>query len=159
MQIYKKISRHNHFVNIFFHSCSFWHIFRPTVSPNPHIMNRGTVLIYSQHTLQATLLAAIVSDCHSQIICSSNLAHTIEICQAQKPPLIIFLNTAPFMNGQRLTESIRSIGHYHPTIYVISWQQSEHTVLSLLECGVDQYMTFPICMTRLRSKAATYLHP
>jgi DNA-binding response OmpR family regulator len=35
---------------------------------------------------------------------------------------------------------------------VVSWQQAENVVLSLLECGVDQYFTFPICMGRLRNK-------
>ena len=38
--------------------------------------------------------------------------------------------------------------------YVVSWQQSEQTVLSLLECGVNQYLTFPVSLQRLRAKVA-----
>ena len=34
----------------------------------------------------------------------------------------------------------------------IAWHQSDETVLSLIECGVDQYMTFPLNPARLRSK-------
>jgi DNA-binding response OmpR family regulator len=41
---------------------------------------------------------------------------------------------------------------------VIAWQQAEQTVLSLLEEGVDQYMTFPICVNRLRSKILSLLN-
>ena len=40
---------------------------------------------------------------------------------------------------------------------MLTWQQAEQTVLSLLECGVDQYLTFPVSLARLRSKVAEEL--
>ena len=45
-----------------------------------------------------------------------------------------------------------------PLVYVVAWQQAEQTVLSLLECGVDQYMTFPVSLQRLRTKIANALN-
>ena len=43
-------------------------------------------------------------------------------------------------------------------VYVVAWQHSEQTVLSLLENGVDQYMTFPVNLQRLRGKVADELN-
>ena len=36
--------------------------------------------------------------------------------------------------------------------------QSEQAVLSLLECGVDQYMAFPLSLQRLRGKVSNELN-
>lgn len=65
---------------------------------------------------------------------------------------MIILSIRPFMNGSGLIADIRQRDKRRPPIYVVSWQQAENVVLSLLECGVDQYFTFPICMGRLRNK-------
>ena len=64
--------------------------------------------------------------------------------------MVIILAIAPLFEGSELITNIRATLRYRLPIYVISWQQSEHVVLSLLECGIDQYMTFPICMSRLK---------
>ena len=60
-------------------------------------------------------------------------------------------------NSDDLIADIRQRDKRRPPIYVVSWQQAENVVLSLLECGVDQYMTFPICMSRLRMKTEAQL--
>ena len=39
----------------------------------------------------------------------------------------------------------------------MAWQQAKQSVLSLLECGVDQYLTFPVSLQRLRTKVANEL--
>ena len=66
--------------------------------------------------------------------------------------MVIILGVRPFINGQEIVSLIRMRGSRHPVIYVIAWQQAEQIVLSLLECGVDQYLTLPISISRLQSK-------
>lgn len=44
-------------------------------------------------------------------------------------------------------------------VYVVSWLQSEQAVLSLLECGVDQYMAFPLSLQRLREQGVQRFEP
>ena len=52
----------------------------------------------------------------------------------------------------------RRNGLRRPVVYVVAWQHSEQTVLSLLENGADQYMTFPVNLQRLRGKVADELN-
>ena len=57
-----------------------------------------------------------------------------------------------------VVRTLRPAGLGRPLVYVVAWQQAEQTVLSLLECGVDQYMTFPVSLQRLRTKIANALN-
>ena len=59
---------------------------------------------------------------------------------------------------RRMLFDLRPAGLGRPLVYVVAWQQAEQTVLSLLECGVDQYMTFPVSLQRLRTKIANALN-
>lgn len=67
--------------------------------------------------------------------------------------MVVVLGAAGFLSGRFSAELFRRGTFGRPEIFVISWQHSERTVLDLLECGVDQYMTFPICLGRLMIKA------
>lgn len=74
------------------------------------------------------------------------------LCGRVSFDLVIVLRTAPFFCGRELIGRLRPEGLRRPLVYVVSWQQSEQTVLSLLECGVNQYLTFPVNLQRLRAK-------
>ena len=63
-----------------------------------------------------------------------------------------------FLTGCDVVRTLRPAGLGRPLVYVVAWQQAEQTVLSLLECGVDQYMTFPVSLQRLRTKIANALN-
>ncbi|MFI3279292.1 MAG: response regulator [Rikenellaceae bacterium] len=81
----------------------------------------------------------------------------IEICRDQRIDLIIFLSLTPYFSSMNIVEYLRSEIGYLPKVYVISHSHSQATILSLLECGVDQYLTFPINLYRLREKVYTQL--
>ena len=66
--------------------------------------------------------------------------------------------TSAFFTGCDVVRTLRPAGLGRPLVYVVAWQQAEQTVLSLLECGVDQYMTFPVSLQRLRTKIANALN-
>lgn len=71
--------------------------------------------------------------------------------------VVIFLQTTPFLTGGEWLSRLRPTTLRPPIIYVIAWQQSEEVVLSLLEQGVTQYLSFPISLPRLRVKVARQL--
>lgn len=115
-------------------------------------MNRGKIVIYSPCSLLAGIITEIVGGVASRVVCCQSTEQTAATCQRVEPDLVIILSIRPFMNGSGLIADIRQRDKRRPPIYVVSWQQAENVVLSLLECGVDQYFTFPICMGRLRNK-------
>ncbi len=79
------------------------------------------------------------------------------LCARAGFDLVIFLQSAPFFCGRAAIAALRPEGVRRPLVFVLSWQQSEQTVLSLLECGVDQYLTFPVSLQRLRAKVVRVL--
>lgn len=120
-------------------------------------MSRGKIVIYSPCSLLAGVMTEIVGGVASRVVCCQSIEQTVATCQREEPDLVIILSIKPFLNGSRLIAEIRQRDKRRPPIYVVSWQQAENVVLSLLECGVDQYFTFPICIGRLRNKAAEEL--
>ena len=66
--------------------------------------------------------------------------------------LVVVVGTSLFFSGRDVVRELRPACLRRPLIYVVGWPQSEQTVLSLLECGVDQYLTLPVSLQRLRSK-------
>ncbi|MBE6205393.1 MAG: response regulator transcription factor [Alistipes sp.] len=120
-------------------------------------MSRGKIVIYSPCSLLAGVMTEIVGGVASRVVCCQSIEQTVATCQREEPDLVIILSIKPFLNGSGLIAEIRQRDKRRPPIYVVSWQQAENVVLSLLECGVDQYFTFPICIGRLRNKAAEEL--
>ena len=124
----------------------------------PTFMGKSKIVIYSHRSASAALVAEIVGCDSAEVICCTSPDQIISTCIHKQPDLVIVLAVKPFINGSELIKRIRTNDKRNPPIYVIAWQQSEQIVLSLLECGVDQYMTFPICMSRLRGKSHTQLN-
>jgi DNA-binding response OmpR family regulator len=120
-------------------------------------MSHQTIVIYSEHSSTASLIAAILGTTSARIICCSSSEQAIVACQREHPSIIIALSVTPFIDGTEFISLVRARGKTSPAVYVVAWQQSEQTVLSLLEYGVDQYMTFPICANRLYGKISTLL--
>ena len=117
-------------------------------------MHRRKIIIYSQDSFTAELVAAIIGCTDEDIIHSRSIQQTEELCRERHADLVIILSTAPLLGGRNIIKQLRRERH-RPEIYVISWRHAEQAILSLLECGIDQYMTFPICMERLKAKIAT----
>ncbi|MBR5850116.1 MAG: DNA-binding response regulator [Alistipes sp.] len=66
--------------------------------------------------------------------------------------LVIVVGVGYLLSGDAFFRRVRPRPMRRPEIYLITHQQSEQTVMGLLECGVDQYMTFPLNLARLRAK-------
>lgn len=66
--------------------------------------------------------------------------------------VVILLGVSSLLSGRFSLDMLERRDDAHPKVYVISWQHGEQTVMSLLECGVAQYMTFPLNISRLLLK-------
>ncbi len=81
----------------------------------------------------------------------------IEKCQLHHFELVIFTDIAPYFTSMNIVEHLRRTLRVVPKIYVVANSHSEGTILTLLECGVDQYITIPLNIYRLREKVHTQL--
>lgn len=120
-------------------------------------MYRRKIVIYSQQRLIAELVAAIIGYTNEDIILCYEIDSLEQVCRKSNAELAIILSPAPLLGGRNIIKQLRCDG-LKTEIYVISWRHAEQSVLSLLEYGIDQYMTFPICMGRLKSKATGNRH-
>lgn len=110
------------------------------------------ILILSSDELLAELVCTSLAGLEVEICLVSDRASFERLTERQVFDLVIALHLRPFCCGAEVIGRLRPRRLRRPEIYVVSWQQSEQAVLGLLECGVDQYMTFPLNLMRLRGK-------
>ena len=116
------------------------------------------ILILSQDDLLAEVVQASLEGIDAEIRRAEDLAAFERLTGRQVFDLVIALHVWPFCCGAEILQRLRPERLPRPAIYVVSWQQSEQTVLGLLEYGVDQYMTFPLNPMRLRGKVIGALY-
>ena len=85
-------------------------------------------------------------------VCASDVAEVEADCRRGRFERVVVLGCSMFSDGRVSVDRLRPQGLRRPEIYVLSWQHSEEAVLSLLECGVNQYITFPVNLRRLCRK-------
>ena len=112
------------------------------------------ILIASDDEFARELIRLSLEGLGAEVRCSGCSGELERLCGRVLFDLIIVLRTAPFFCGREIIGRLRPEGLRHPVVYVLSWQHCEQTVLGLLECGVDQYLTFPVSLQRLRAKVA-----
>ena len=121
-----------------------------------------TIIIYSPQAEARALIGAIVADLGAQVVGVESAERLLCLASELRPSLIIMLDIGPLLNGSEIVARLRRAQQEsepqrpqprRTAIFVVTWQQSEQCVLSLLESGIDQYLTFPISIERLRHKA------
>ena len=116
---------------------------------------RRIAVISSDRVLERTIVTALISSAALArvrvevvpISVDSDLPAAVAECDA-----VVVLGSARIVSGGLPLPELRRGAVCRPHIYVISWQLGEQTVLGLLECGIDQYMTFPLNLRRLCMK-------
>jgi len=119
-------------------------------------MNR--ILIVSDERFLQRLVGFSLAGLDAETHYARGADEAERLCRRMLFDLILVLGVSPFLTGRDPIGRIRPAGLHRPAVYVLTWQQAEQTVLSLLECGVDQYLTFPVSLARLRSKVADALN-
>lgn len=115
------------------------------------------ILIVAEDAFACDVIRLSLVGLGAEVRCVSDCAGMRTLCRRMTFDLIIVLQSAMFLCSGNPVREVRPAGLRHPVVYVLSWQQAEQTVLSLLEAGVDQYMTFPVNLQRLRRKVAEEL--
>lgn len=115
------------------------------------------ILIVSEDAFVRDLLRLSLVGLGAEVRCVADCEGMRTACRRVIFDLIIVSRASMFLCGGNPVREVRPAGLRHPVVYVLSWQQAEQTVLSLLEAGVDQYMTFPVSLQRLRRKVADEL--
>lgn len=116
------------------------------------------ILIVSEDPFMRDLVRLSLADMGAEVRCADDTGRMRAMCRRVLFDVVIVLGVGSFLGGDDLVRAVRKEGLRRPALYVLSWQQSEQTVLSLLECGVDQYMTLPVSLQRLRTKIANELN-
>ena len=120
-------------------------------------MHRHRILIVAEDAFVRDVIRHALVGLDAEVRCAENRERMQLLCRHLSFDLVLVLHAALFLCGGNPVREIRPAGLRRPAVYVLSWQQSEQTVLSLLEAGVDQYMTFPVSLQRLRRKVADAL--
>ncbi len=110
------------------------------------------ILLLSDHDLRAELVRASLIGLDVELHEAADAWQFERLTARMSYELVILLGVGRLLGGAGWIERLRPQGLHRPQLFVVAWQASEQMVLSLLEGGVDQYMTFPINPIRLRAK-------
>lgn len=116
------------------------------------------ILIVSEDAFLRDLIRQSLADMEVEVRSAVDAAQMQTLCHRVLFDLVIVLHVSPFLNGSDPVRRIRPQNLKRPLVYVLSWQQAEQTTLGLLESGVDQYITLPVSLHRLRRKVADDLN-
>lgn len=102
--------------------------------------------------LMREMTASLLADIAAEVRTAEALADVEGECRRGLFDMVILLDLTPFFDGTEPLASLRPSGLRRPELFVLAWHHSERAVLSLLECGVSQYITFPVNIRRVRRK-------
>ena len=159
VQIYAYLSYKQHIRQIFLAPCGSGMVLgrgRAPAHAGRGFMNR--ILIVSDDIFLRDMVRLSLIDMRTEVRCAADADEMEGLCRRVLFDLVIVLHVAPFLCGRDVVRGVRPAGLRRPLFYVVSWLQSEQAVLSLLECGVDQYMAFPLSLQRLRGKVSNDLN-
>lgn len=106
------------------------------------------ILIASPNNMLTTLLRhSLLTPGHIIFSCD-NEQEFCKLYRSGEFGVVVTSFAHPFINGNNIIKECR----HKPSTLLISWQQNQHTVLSLYESGIDQYMTLPVSILRLTAK-------
>ena len=110
------------------------------------------LLICSEDRLLAELVRSVVADLGVEVRVALDGADFERLTGSMRYELVVVVGVRLFRGGEAWKERVRPRLLRRPELFVLAWQQSEQTVLGLLEGGADQYMTLPFNPVRLRAK-------
>lgn len=116
-----------------------------------------SILIVSNDLFLRDMLRHALRGLQVEVRCVDDAGQMLLLCRQVAFDLVIVTGVAAFLRGDDPMRRLRPPGLRRPALFVLSWQQAEQTVMSLLESGVDQYITFPVGLHRLRAKIADAL--
>jgi len=114
------------------------------------------IVILSNNAFSSRAVAFALSGLGAEVCVARNYEEWMTCCRQGPVDLVLLLRAADFLARRQTVERLRRAGG-NPRLYVLMWHHSERVALALLERGVDQCMTFPVNLARLRRKVAETL--
>lgn len=110
------------------------------------------ILILSSDAVETAVVEATLAGLEAELRVARDRASFRRITERMVFDLVIVVGTGYLLSGEAFFRRVRPRPLHRPQIYVVARCEAEQTVMGLLECGVDQYMTFPLNPSRLRAK-------
>lgn len=115
------------------------------------------ILIMSGDAVLRKAVAFTLNDLDAHIECTDRMETMLSLFRREAFDLVIVVGTAAQMCRHEVMETLRADKRRPPRVFVISWAQSEGVSRRMLTLGVNQYMTLPISLHRLRRKVVNEL--
>lgn len=110
------------------------------------------IIIYSSSLCMQSLLEGLLYDCGAEVCVATSRQNLFERCAAERFDKVIVGDISLFAHGCDTVERLRPNGEREPEILVCAPDVTEECVVSLLESGVNQYVSLPAAPARLRRK-------
>ena len=110
------------------------------------------IIIYSSSLCMQALLEGLLYDCGAEVCVATSRQNLFERCAAERFDKVVVGDISLFVEGCDTVERLRLCGVREPQILVFAPDITEECVVSLLESGVNQYVSLPAAPTRLRRK-------
>lgn len=115
------------------------------------------ILIVSEDFVLRKAVAFSLNDLDACVECADTVSAMLVLHRESPFDLVIVMGTAAEMCRQEVMDTLRADKTRRTRVFVISWPQSEQMVRSMYRMGVNQYMTLPVSLHRLRRKVINEL--
>ncbi len=115
--------------------------------------NMYKIVIFARSAETRRLVALTVGGLGAHVVEVDSWHELLRVCRSGDVAVALLLSAAELLSSPEGVAPLRRFGR-RPSLYLLTWHHSEQVALSLLERGVDQCMTFPLTLTRLRRKVA-----
>ena len=110
------------------------------------------ILIVSEDFVLRKAVAFSLNDLDACVECADTVGAMLVLHRESPFDLVIVMGTAA-----EVMDTLRADKTRRTRVFVISWPQSEQMVRSMYRMGVNQYMTLPVSLHRLRRKVINEL--
>ncbi|MBQ9137898.1 MAG: response regulator transcription factor [Alistipes sp.] len=110
------------------------------------------ILVFSPSFRMRAMIVGILTSPGVEVESVTSRRALFKRCAEKLFDRVVIEDYRLFMDGGGSVERIRTHFATRPKIVVLSTVIDEQTVLSLLECGIDQYLLLPVSPARLRRK-------
>ena len=110
------------------------------------------ILVFSPSFRMRAMIVGILTSSGVEVESVTSRRALFKRCSEKLFDKVVIEDFRLFMDGEGSVERIRAHFSSRPKIVVLSTTVDEQTILSLFECGVDQYILLPLSPSRLRRK-------
>ncbi len=114
------------------------------------------LVVFASDPIEGHLIALSLTGLGLPVVELSSQETLDAVCRQGDVALVVMLGSAEVLASATEVRR-RNTGRPRPKLYLLSWHHTASTATALLEQGVDQTLTLPVSITRLRRKVADLL--